>query len=363
MATFEESRFTAFRQRAKPEEVMAEDSIIWNQEGLALATFLGFEERTVSLLRKVADWGKSFRAVHIFTYAHSVGSSRSAYEEELFTLARKVSKDVRTVTFDRDWAAIQRKMSEIDCDILVFDFTSVANRFLFGLLNVVSSIAAKVILACSEARSYWPTKTDISRLRSCTDPKNYEAAANDYPWLYGVDYVAEAIDMFEGIHSPGYDCFFYGFMPFKSVRLGTVISEVDNAFWIAIVGEPRTGKLRWRQKALRELNTRYVARACEEVSIPTFGYLNTVDYFQDQFFGSPRRLRQNIVIATLGSKLHNLGVWSIASLVPSVKLITSVPTRYFDNAFSSGTGLTWLIDVIEPMRRTREARPDFDFDR
>jgi hypothetical protein len=58
--------------------------------------------------------------------------------------------------------------------------------------------------------------------------------------------------------------------------------------------------------------------------------------------------RYNVHMAILGSKLQTVGCWALSRVISSITVITSVPQKYYAEAFSEGVGRSWVFKLTKP---------------
>jgi len=315
----------------------------------ALIVTQGFEERSVGVLEMFAKAGVKLRAVVINRYADdTVPNTR--YEERFERAADTVAaKRWSIVNNDYNGGWLTRAIKATDAERVIIDITGVSNRGLFGALDAAASSLRRISLAYSEAAEYWPKEKEWRKLNE--DLSGHHTLAeivDERPWLFGYDHRVEFIPGHEGYDSAGSGRALIGFLPFKCARLAAVLGKDDYTEFLFIAGRPRLPKNRWRLHALKKINEGIV-KDWPVVTIPTFGYRKALAELSHLLFSERSLLeRYNIHMAILGSKLQVTACWVFSTIVPSITIVTSVPFRYFPEAFSDGIGSKWIFPLLSP---------------
>jgi hypothetical protein len=315
----------------------------------ALVVTQGFEERSVGVLEKFVDSGIVLRSLIINRYSDGDGPN-SKYQSRFENAAEKVTPR-RWSVVDNDYEGrwVQRAIAATDAEEIILDITGISNRGMFGALDVAAKSGRTFSLAYSEAAQYWPKEHDWQRLRKeLSGHRTLAEIVDEKPWLFGYDHHVELIPGHEGYDSASSGRALIGFLPFKCARLAAVLGNEDYADFMFIAGRPRLPQNEWRFEALKTINENII-KGWPVVDIPTFGYRNALTELAKLLFAEGSLLeRYNLHLAILGSKLQVVACWALSAIVPSITVITSVPSRYFPAAFSDGIGSQWMFPLSRP---------------
>ena len=165
--------------------------------------------------------------------------------------------------------------------------------------------------------------------------------------MFGYEHHVELVPGHEGYDASGTGRALVAFLPFKASRLAAVLGDEDYAEKLFIAGKPPSPQLNWRLDALKEINES-LTRGARVEEMSTFGYRRTLEGLSNLLLGDDSLLwRYDVHFAALGSKLQTIGSWALSRIVPSITVVTSVPSRYYRNAFSEGIGPTWVFRLID----------------
>jgi len=140
-----------------------------------------------------------------------------------------------------------------------------------------------------------------------------------------------------------------GFLPFKCARLAAILGEEDYSEVLFIAGHPHLKKNHWRKDALKEINEFTIkGRRVEDIS--TFLYRETLKEFIQILFSDDSLLQKyDVHLAVLGSKLQTVACWVLSNIIRSLTMVTSIPAKYFPEAFSEGIGNSWIFKLTTPL--------------
>lgn len=313
----------------------------------------GFEERSLGIIERLAATQSKVTGIVINRYAEENETDiNSKYKGRFEEAAQKLSPgNCHVVSNDCEGRWISKSLSLIDVDEIILDITAISNRGVFGVLDAVADCGKKVWIAYSEPQCYWPTKLDWDQLeKELSGHQTLADLIDGKPWLSGYSHRVELVPGHDGYDSAGSGRALVGFLPFKRARIAAVLGEQDYEECLFIAGKPRLVENYWRLIALKKINEGIVKDWPVEV-IETFGYLNTVKDLSVLLCGNGSLLScYDVHLAIMGSKLQTIGCWVLSSIIPSLTLVTSVPSKYYPEAFSSGVGSQWIFSFLPPPR-------------
>lgn len=315
-------------------------------EPLSLIAAQGFEQRSVGVIEALAKTRVIVQDVVIGEHPRQEDANRR-YADRFDNAARAVcTKPSLKLPLDYDGAWVRQALEQCDGERVVLDITGIGTRGLFGSLDAAASTGRQITLAYSEAREYWPKRVDWEALNAeLSAPIGLSELVDSKPWLFGYEHTVELVAGHEGYDSAGSARALVGFLPFKCARLAAVLSAEDYTEFLFIAGCPRLPENHWRLEALRRINEEIVKQwRVEEMS--TFGYRNALKELADLLLVENSFLeRYDVHIALMGSKLQDVACWVFSNIVRSVTVVVSVPSRYYPEAFSEGTGAQWAFDL------------------
>jgi hypothetical protein len=305
----------------------------------------GFEERTCGVLQTFADARIQAERVIVARYmkAGVFDDTNTASVEKLAEAVSPRNWSIVANHNDGEW--VHEALLETGEKLLV-DITGISNRAMFRTLDNLEASGKSVYIAYTEAQEYWPRKREWEELRrKLTTHENIAEILDGKPWMFGHEHSVELVSGHEGYDASGTGRALIAFLPFKCARLSAVLSDEDYADKLFIAGRPPSSERAWRLDALKEINES-VTRGSRVEEISTFGYRNTLAELAGLLFRDDSLLwKYDIHFAALGSKLQTVGSWVFSRMVPSMTVITSVPGKYFKDAFSQGCGTSWVFPL------------------
>ena len=309
----------------------------------------GFEERSVGVLERLADANITLPGVVIGRYVKGDENNHRFWERCKKAVERVASGKWCTVENHNDGLWVRQALELLPSDEVVLDITGISNRALFTALDVAAASGRTVDIVYSEARQYWPKKADwIDFKHGLTGSSTLAEMMDEKPWLFGPQHHVELVPDHEGNDTAGTGCALVAFLPFKCARLGAVLGLGDYSKTLYIAGRPRLKKNAWRLDALMEINAPILGQSTI-VKMPTFGYRAAFKCLTTLLFSTDALLkRYNVHMAILGSKLQTVGCWALSHVISSITVITSVPQKYYAEAFSEGVGRSWVFKLTKP---------------
>jgi hypothetical protein len=344
--TIERQLCETYLQMSHDERPLAESLNEFRDSTIIVAE--GFEERSLGVLEAFARAGARARGIVIGRY-ETGDDLNGLYRDRFEQLAQLVapgSWEVLPNYNDGEWVRAALAGSD---DVVLVDITGVSNRALFPTLDALSASGRKVSIVYTEAAEYWPKHADWKRLRhQLTTHESLAELVDKQPWLFSYEHRVEIVAGHEGYDASGSGRALVAFLHYKCARLAAVLAIEDYSDMMFIAGRPRSSELAWRVGALKQINES-LTKGWPVVEMKTFGYRNTLRRLMNLLIREDSLLwRYDVHFAALGSKLQTVGSWVFSGIVPSITVITSVPSRYFREAFSEGIGRSWVLELVPP---------------
>ena len=309
----------------------------------------GFEERSVGLLEALVGERIKVRRIVIAKYS-AVDIENLRFEDRFISAGFAASELPPTeVVTNNDGEWITPFLVDSPTTRIVVDITGVSNRAMFYVLDKLASCDMEVHLAYTEAGEYWPTMSAWNAVKESLEPGgSFSEKVDDLPWLFGHQHRHELVLNHEGHDSAGSQRAIVAFLAYKAARLAALIGIEEYSEFLFIAGVPRLDENRWRLNALKEINTDLI-QDHQVVEMLTFDYRNALQQLAGVLFDNPGLMRKyDVHLAILGSKLQSVACWALSSLIPSLTVVTSAPTKYYPDAFSQGIGNTWIFRLVSP---------------
>lgn len=310
----------------------------------ALLMVEGFEERSLGLLRQLARRGVRVPFLVIGRYP-VYDDLNARFRPELNLLAERVGgAHTRILDMRDDSAWIHQAMSAADVPGFIVDISALSHRSMFPVLDALADEGRRVLLGYSEAKTYWPTRSEWDKLRNTlTSGERIAEMVDQKPWLFGSQHSVAPVPRHEGYGGAGRGRALIAFLPYKCARLGAVLGEDTYSRVYFVAGKPRLRSNSWRVQALKTINAPLIGNQ-PVITIPTFGYRRCARGMMELIFREESPVQEyDLHLALLGSKLQTLGCWIISRCLESLAVFTSTPEEYYAEAFSEGVGLSWIL--------------------
>lgn len=313
----------------------------------------GFEERSLGIIEKLASTNAKISSVVINRYLNSGQDDiNKKYQDRFEQAAKKVAPDhYSPIENDFGGKWVLKAMEFIKSNEIIIDITALSNKGLFAVLDTIADTKRKIWIVYSEPKEYWPKEKDWKLLSK--ELIGYQTLADVIdakPWLSGYEHQVELIPGHEGYDSARSGRALIGFLPFKCARLAAVLGEEDYEECLFIAGRPRLPENYWRLTALKKINQSLI-KEWPVKTMDTFGYLKTLKQLSALLFKDESLLTQyNVHLAIMGSKLQTVGCWILSTIIPSITIVTSIPSRHYSEAFSDGIGTKWIFLFSPPKK-------------
>lgn len=314
----------------------------------------GFEERAVSVLRRVCEGGRTGFRVVLVKYRPEYEANRV---EEIEHLAKQAGLVVRRCTYDRrSPAGIGRRVGELCGERgRVWVDVSGMSRLLIvqALVELLACAGRPLSVVYGEAAEYRPTEAQFERDRSGGKATHglsylssgiYEVAAT--PELGSVSMVGEAIRLI-------------AFPSFDPAQLKNLVEELQPTYTELVHGTPPAERNRWRLDAIKHLNGAILEelKGARDHAVSTRDYRETLRLLLDVY--SRRSMFDRIVVAPTGSKMQAVAIAILRLALDDVQVVYPTPLRFKEErAYTFGVRQVYQLDVPGggPWRREEEGR-------
>lgn len=308
----------------------------------------GFEERSLGILEKLSKAHAPLERIIVGRYS-SESENNKKYRKRFEKLAASLTpKRWDIVNNNNDGLWVRESINTLNTECILLDVTGISNRGLFGALDAAALSNRKIFIGYSEAGEYWPKEGDWKKLKKDLDGNESLAEIVDtMPWLFGYEHKVELVPGHEGFDSAGSGKALLAFLPFKCARLGAILSQENYTEITFIAGLPRLEANSWRLRALKEINEPLI-KDWPVKDVSTFSYRNTISVLAPLLFSEKLLKTNDVHLAILGSKLQTIGCWALSTILKPITVVTSVPIRYYPEAFSDNIGASWVFRLNSP---------------
>jgi len=237
-----------------------------------------------------------------------------------------------------------------ECEV-VLDATGMSRMIMMRLLAIVYNAGVRPIIVYTEAKEYYPTKTQFRKLTKggARPPEDAFLTLNQFEKaeiLYSMHCEVEEVAGVNGYMLPNYPLMLIAFLTFKRGRLAAVFNSYEANVRVLIKSVPVRPDLRWRSEAIEIPNLDLIEDSTELVELETLDWHVTYDYLKSLYERENNRYKCNFVLAPLGSKMQTIGAWLFARERPEIRVVTSTPKTLYHKRYSRGFGQTFLIDDL-----------------
>jgi len=331
--------------------------IPWNREDLQgqqislLIVCAGFEERAVAIVDEVAN--TKLKHLLIVEYPTNTEDNASAIArlESIPSATRSRVKYDRSTFLSEICRKIEAHTGQGE-EVLI-DVSAMASYVTSRVLKALwdKSAAANTRLFYAEAREYHPTKADWMEFFSrVTDPEDNLSIAESYEATYfqsrGVEETYEC-DAFPGRNEGPLATELIAIPSFSLQRVKSMTTFAEARYNVTqrsvhwfLGSPPDKVKNGWRFDAIARL---YNVRS-GGVSVDTRDYRDVVRKL-DEAWGEALRNERHLVIAGMGSKMQNIGVFLFLSMHPECGLLHCEPKEFIAGRYTDGVGPKWCLNI------------------
>ena len=301
----------------------------------------GFEDRSVEVLKRIQDEGKTGFSIGVIHYLPEYQENRV---KEVRTISKHAGLSLTEFVYDRE------NPSGIGEELR--DFTNTASRVFLDIsgmsrLLIVQALVAlignqrhEVSVIYGEAEDYPPSKEEFKRGRNAGKTRAvlsylssgiFEIAAA--PELSAVSMLGEAIRL-------------VAFASFNPAQLSNLIQELQPAYIEFIHGIPPRQSNRWRTQAIIELNKgildEFRGKRAQDAS--TLDYRETLNILLGIY--TERNEFDRIVVAPTGSKMQAVAVGLFRAALHDVQIVYPTPQVFSKpDAYTKGLRQLYQIDL------------------
>lgn len=323
------------------------DDASFSEAGLFIGV-VGFEDRSIACFEKWCNEAV-MPIVAILVEYNSNNKANETFKSEFMRISHQKNIYVELIAENPIMLSsyLREKINQhINCSTVLLDISSASSGVIFHLLNTVFHLEnKKLIISYAEADIYNPKKEEWesieNNLKKLPADALYEKAIfleKNYFQSYGVSKVYESA-LFTGLNKDNFPVKLAIIPNFSFERTNYMVNHVRDRYslnrnnsLIWIFGIPPSEKHQWRYEAMKTLFS--PGESFSEVS--TLDYkdilLKLNEMWRDAFG------KYSFMIATLGSKAQNLGIFMYLVMHKESGLVLSEPREFTVKKYSEGVG-------------------------
>jgi len=306
----------------------------------------GFEDRA-SAIPSWLGGASRYRAEHSLILEHMTNRKDNAVNKPAIvrTLTQISSKPHEILCKDEDFAARFDSIlsSVLPCDdreipSVSFDISACSSKMVLSALRMLLERNIHLRIFYAEADTYHPTLEELRQ-----SPEDWKADGK------GVSKGILAVGvspLYAGLNRDELPILLVAFPTFKPERVKTIISALQPAKTIWVIGIPHAKKNHWRIQAMRDINLLSGNERIHELK--TFDYVETYTLLEELY--AEHQDDYHMVIAHHGSKLQNIGIGLFCMIRRDVELWCSTPASFNPAQYTSGVDNLWQIDFDSTRR-------------
>ncbi|RIL08440.1 MAG: hypothetical protein DCC75_08900 [Proteobacteria bacterium] len=333
-------------------------NILQANEHLTLILNNGFEERAARGAQVVSTLGLRPRQVVLLKYQGKEHNRNHAVVSQIGRSIVGTPSRYHEIEA-RDLTALDAILGTLDPDTdrVVCDITGLSRYLMLRILSQTHNKRLKLSLIYTEAKEYYPRKTDFLPLLKLRDVSEAFEKLTEYEEahiVYSSNCDVEEIPELPGRIFPNHPVILFAFLAFKRSRLSCILNQFETNARILIESVPVRQDLKWRQKAIEIINFDLIEENKNNlVQLTTFDWKKTSDLLAEMYYKDDIGFRYNVLLGPLGSKMQTVGAWHFAIQHPDIKVITSTPLQHFPGKYSIGYADTHLVpmDSIYALRQ------------
>lgn len=352
------------------------DLVQWNPETSRgrrislLVVCAGFEDRAVAIADALID----VIIDHVLIIEYPTNANDNAASS--IRLAQIPSGDVQTITYQRGdfFRTIRDRVSQMNFDSahdVVVDVSAMASyvlsRTFAALWTVLTASRLRVFYA--EAIDYHPTEAAWNDFfHGVTDPNDNLSIAERYEetnfQARGVEYTYEC-DVFSGWNQGPVATEVVAIPSFSLQRVKSMTAFATSRYNVTPEGihwflgsPPDKRRNGWRLDALAKL---YNVKS-HGTPVDTRDYRDIVRRLDELWDDSVEKER-HLVIAGMGSKMQNVGIFLFLQMHQECGLLHCEPKEFIATRYSNGIGPKWEIDfgLTSDIKQLVEKRQSLTF--
>lgn len=300
----------------------------------------GFEDRALTIPSRLAETS-NYRAEHSLILEHATNKKDNTVNRPAITRAlTQISNKPREILYEDEGFAARFDgilSSILSCDgrkvpSVTFDISACSSKMVLSALRMLLERDIHLRIFYTEANTYHPTRKELRE-----SPEDWTV---DGKGISRGILAAGGSPLYAGLNVDELPILLVAFPTFKPERTRTIISALQPARIIWVIGIPHAVKNRWRIQAMRDINLLSSnERTCE---ITTFGYVETYASLEQLY--EEHQDDYHMVIAPHGSKFQNVGIGLFCTVRQDVELWFSTPKSFNPTQYTSGVKDLWQID-------------------
>lgn len=300
----------------------------------------GFEDRALAIPSRLAETS-NYRAEHSLILEHMTNRKDNAVNKPaiVHTLTQISSKPQEILYKDEDFAARFDGIlsSVLSCDdreipSVSFDISACSSKIVLSALRTLLDRNIHLRIFYTEAATYHPTLEELRQ-----SPEDWKV---DGKGISKGILAVGASPLYAGLNIDELPILLVAFPTFKPERIKTIISALQPAKIIWVIGIPHADENHWRIQAMRDINLLSGNERIHELK--TFGYVETYTLLEQLY--DEHQDDYHMVIAHHGSKLQNVGIGLFCMIRRDVELWCSTPASFNPAQYTSGVENLWQID-------------------
>jgi len=301
----------------------------------------GFEDRALAIPSHLAESG-NYKVEHSLILDHITNKDDNAVNRpELAGFLSRISDDQpkELLYKNEDFAA--RFQSVLDSVLsgddkeetpcVSFDISACSSKMVLSALRMLFERNVRLRILYTEASIYHPTIEELQR-----SPQNWTV---DGRGMSRGILTVEQSPLYSGINLDELPILLVAFPTFKPERMRTIISALQPAQTIWIIGIPHAPENNWRMQSMRDINL--VSSSERSYELPTFSYVETFAMLEQLYCDQVDNY--HMAVAPHGSKLQNIGISLFCLLRRDVELWFSTPESFNPTQYTAGVKDFWQI--------------------
>ena len=297
----------------------------------------GFEERALTVLRAAAGEADSFQVV-LIKYLPVVAENR---DEECVKLCEDASLPLEQLVYDRENpSSAGDRIADYLCgfDNVFVDVSGMSRLLIVQIVVAMIERGKGFSVLYTEASVYPPKEDEFRRRQHGTQGRISFISSGIFeivscPELSSVSMLGGAIRLIS-------------FPSFDPVQLSNVVQELQPTHNDVINGVPPDLSMRWRTKAIGELNQTNMSalQRVREHQASTFDYRETLNIILELY--KLHSVYDRIVIVPTGSKMQAVAVGILRGILTDLQIVYPTPLKFLDPAHhTEGAKATFQLSI------------------
>ena len=334
-----------------PQLIPWDDKRVVGGQSTCLVVCAGFEDRATAIVKAVG----STSILHLIVIDYPTNESDNAISSVLFNSISAI-KSTRILynksTFYQEFCVAIEAHATVDGFKVVVDVSAMASYVTSRVFGAIwRKVAnADVTVFYAEAEEYHPTRVEWEEFfKGITDPEENLSIASRYEELYfqsrGVGETYEC-DVFPGSNPGPLATELIAIPSFSLQRVKSMTTFAESRYNVSprsikwfLGSPPDKPKNGWRFDALAKL---YNVRT-GGFAVDTRDYRDILRRLDEMWLDSLMKER-HLVVAGMGSKMQNIGVFLFLLMHRECGLLHSEPKEFLAKRYSNGIGPIWCLE-------------------